>query len=98
MARYLRLYLYFVRFSFSRAMEFRVDFYFRVVMDATFYAVHILFFTLLYRHTSLLGGWTLDQAYVFVCGYLLIDAINMTLFSNNLWWLPILVNRGDLEY
>ncbi len=26
------------------------------------------------------------------------DAINMTVFSNNLWWFPIFVNRGDLDY
>ena len=26
MRRYLRLYAYFLRFSFSRAMEFRIDF------------------------------------------------------------------------
>ncbi len=30
MKRYLRLYLHFLRFSFSRAFEFRVDFWFRM--------------------------------------------------------------------
>ena len=33
MSRYLRLYLHFLRFSFSKAIEFRVDFFFRVLMD-----------------------------------------------------------------
>ena len=28
----------------------------------------------------------------------MVDAINMTVFSNNLWWLPIYVNKGDLDY
>ena len=40
--RYLRLYLYFLRFSFSRAMEFRLDFYFRILMDVAFYVVNRL--------------------------------------------------------
>jgi rhomboid protease GluP len=44
MRRYLTLYLYFLRFSFSRALEFRVDFLFRVVMDVVYYAVNIAFF------------------------------------------------------
>lgn len=98
MKRYLRLYLHFLRFSFSRAFEFRVDFYFRVVMDCVFYTVNLVFFSLLYGQTETIGGWTLDQAYIFVAGFFLVDAIHMTLFSNNMWWLPVLVNRGDLDY
>ncbi|MDX1501805.1 MAG: ABC-2 family transporter protein [Thermoanaerobaculia bacterium] len=96
--RYLRLYLSFLRFSFSKALEFRVDFYFRVGMDGIYYVVNLAFFTVVYRHTTLLGGWDLDQIYVFVCGFLLVDAVHMTVFSNNLWWLPIYINRGDLDY
>lgn len=98
MLRYLRLYASFVRFSVSRALQFRLDFWFRVVMDLVFYAVHLAFFNVIYRHTSLLGGWTLDQSYIFVCGVLVVDAVIMTVASNNLWWLPILVNHGDLDY
>ncbi len=96
--RYLRLYLSFLRFSFSRAMEFRVDFFFRVFMDATYYVVNLAFFSVIYRHTTLLGGWDLHQIYVFVCGFLLVDALHMTVFANNLWWLPIFINHGDLDY
>jgi ABC-2 type transport system permease protein len=96
--RYLVLYLYFLRFSFSRAMEFRLDFLFRIVMDVVFYVVQISFFAVLYRHTTLLGGWTLDQIYLFIVGFLFVDAIHMTVFSNNLWMLPIFINRGDLDY
>jgi viologen exporter family transport system permease protein len=96
--RYLRLYLAFLRFSFSRAMEFRIDFFFRVLMDCVYYVVNLAFFTVIYRHTSLLGGWDLDQVYVFVCGFLMVDAVNMTVFANNLWWLPQFINHGDLDY
>lgn len=98
MIRYLRLYGYFLRFSFSRAMEFRFDFFFRVVMDALWYGHHLVFFWILYRHTPLLGGWTLDQMFVFAGGVFLADAIQMTLTSNNLWMLPNHVNKGDLDY
>lgn len=98
MNRYLRLYLYFIRFSFSKAMEFRVDFFFRVVMDCVFYAVNLAFFSVLYGHISELGGLSEDQIYIFVCGYLFMDAVAMTLYSNNMWWLPFLINRGDLDY
>jgi ABC-2 type transport system permease protein len=96
--RYLRLYLHFIRFSLSRALEFRLDFFFRVAMDVLFYVVSLAFFSVIYGHTPALGGWSLDQIYVFVCGYLAVDALFMTVFSNNLWWLPIFINRGDLDY
>jgi ABC-2 type transport system permease protein len=98
MNRYFRLYLYFLRFSFSKAMEFRVDFFFRVFMDVIYYVVNILFFKVIYLHTPMLGGWTEDQMMVFVASYLLVDAISMTVFSTNMWWLPFYINRGDLDY
>lgn len=96
--RYLRLYACFLRFSFSRAMEFRLDFFFRIAMDAIWYAVNFLFFFVLYRHTPLFGGWTYDQILVFMGAVFVSDALHMTIFSNNMWWLPILINRGDLDY
>jgi len=98
MMRYLRLYLYFLRFSFSRAMEFRLDFFFRVGMDALWYAVHLVFFTVIFQHTGLLGGWNYDQVLIFASALFITDALQMTIISNNMWWLPIFVNRGDLDY
>ena len=98
MTRYLRLYLYFLRFSFSRAMEFRVDFFFRVGMDGLWYATHLAFFWVVYQHTPTLATWTLDQTLVFAAGVFVVDAVHMTFFSNNMWMFPFLVNKGDLDY
>ena len=98
MKRYLRLYAHFLRFSFSKAMQFRVDFFFRVGMDALWYAMHLVFFGVLYGHTGLVGGWTQDQTYLFLGGVFVSDAIQMTLFSNNLWQFTVAVNKGELDY
>lgn len=98
MVRYLRLYLHFLRFSFSKAMEFRFDFCFRIVMDLVWYLVNLSFFRVLYLHTPLLGGWSEDQALVFLATLFLSDALNMSIFANNMWWFPIFVNQGDLDY
>lgn len=96
--RYLKLYLYFLQFSFSKAMEFRVDFFFRVVMDINFYIMQFLFFNILYLHTPILGGWTIDEVTIFIGAYIFTDAFNMTFFANNAWWFPTSINRGDLDY
>lgn len=98
MKRYFRLYLHFLRFSFSKAMEFRLDFSFRIIMDIIYYLVNILFFKVLYLHTPMLAGWTEEQMMVFVSSYILVDAISMTVFSSNMWWLPFFINKGDLDY
>ena len=78
MRRYATLYAYFLRFSVSRALEFRLDFFFRVVMDVIYYAVNLAFFEIIYRNTTTLGGWTIEQARVFICAYFVIDAVHMT--------------------
>lgn len=98
MNRYFRLYLHFLRFSFSKAMEFRLDFTFRILMDIMYYVVNIMLFKVLFLHTNLIGGWDAEQMMIFVSGYLLIDALHMTIFSTNMWWLPHYINRGDLDY
>jgi ABC-2 type transport system permease protein len=96
--RYLKLYLKFIEFSFGRAMEFRLDFYFRILMDLIYYVVSFSFFKILFLHTPDVGGWTEPQVMVFIGSFIVIDAIQMTVFANNTWMLPLLINKGDLDY
>jgi ABC-2 type transport system permease protein len=98
MGRYLVLYAACVRFSLQRAMEFRLDFFFRVFMDGLWYAMNLAFFEILHNHTPLLGGWDQGQVRVFAAGVFVADALHMTFFSNNAWQFPMAVNRGDLDY
>lgn len=98
MKRYARLYAYFLRFSFSKAMEFRLDYCFRFIMDAVYYGVHLVFFGIIYLHTQDLGGWTYEQCMVFVASVFLVDALHMTIFATNMWWLPMHINDGALDY
>jgi ABC-2 type transport system permease protein len=67
-------------------------------MDICYYGAGLGFFHLLFLHTEAIAGWDIHQMRVFVAAYILVDALNMTLFSNNLWWMPFLVNKGDLDY
>lgn len=96
--RYGSLYAACVRFSFQRALEFRLDFFFRVGMDALWYVMNWTFFEVLHGHTPLLGGWDQAQVRVFAATLFTADALHMTVVSNNAWWFPTFVNRGDLDY
>jgi ABC-2 type transport system permease protein len=79
-------------------MEFRLDFYFRIFMDAFYYLISFSFFKVMFLHTSAIGGWSEPQVMIFVGAFIIIDAIQMTVFANNTWLLPMLVNKGDLDY
>lgn len=67
-------------------------------MDLAYYVVSLSFFKLLFVQTSILGGWSEPQVMVFVGGCLLIDALQMTTISSNLWELPSMINQGDIDY
>ncbi len=98
MKRYFKLYLFFIKFSASKLMEFRLDFAFRIFMDVIFAFINIFFFKILFLHTNTLGGLTEPQIMVFVATHLFIDALIMTFLANNIWFLPHYINRGDLDY
>lgn len=96
--RYFILYLHFIRFSFNKALIFRFDFFFRIFMDVLWYITQIAFFSVIFRYTSLLGGWNYNQVIIFMGSIFFIDALHMTIFSNNIWWLPVYINKGELDY
>ncbi len=98
MLRYLKLYLHFIVFSFGKATAYRFDFWCRILMDIAYYAVAIGFFKILFLKTGSLGGWTEKQTMVFVGAQLVLDALQMTTISSNLWQLPSTINKGDLDY
>lgn len=75
-----------------------MDFSFRILMDFIFYLVNIAFFKIIYLHTPLLAGFTEEQMMIFVASYLFLDSIIMTFLANNIWMLPIYINKGDLDY
>ena len=98
MLSYVKIYLNFVRFSCSRAMFFRADFWLRFLMDIGYYIVNIGFFSIIYLQTPSIGGWSKEQSMVLIGAFLVVDAIQMTIFAGNLWSIPILVRNGDLDY
>lgn len=88
----------FVRFGFSRALEFRIDFLLRIVMDCFYYAANFLFFRTVLLHTPSVAGWTEAQMMIFVSTFIFCDAVVMTLFSDNNHAFAMLINQGQLDY
>lgn len=96
--RYFRLYMCFLRFSFSKSLIFRLNFWFRIIMDLVYAFILIAFYKIIYAHTGMVAGWNQEQMLCFVGACLLIDSFQMTFCSDNLNSLAEKVNKGDLDY
>jgi ABC-2 type transport system permease protein len=96
--RYTRLFMYFLQFSLSKAMEFRLDFSFRIIMDMFFYVIIFSTFKILYLHTPSFGGFTETEGIVFAASTMVFDSMMMIFLGNNMYWFPIYINKGDLDY
>jgi ABC-2 type transport system permease protein len=95
---HIKTYRALVRFSLSKSMEFRFDFFFRFIMDCFFYAITIAFFEVIFLHTESLAGWQRHEVLFFISGGLLIDAVYMTVIAKNIWEMPRLINKGELDF
>ncbi len=96
--RYLRIYANFLRFAASKALQFRAELLFRVMMDVLFYSVFLGFYEILYSHTSVIGTWDRAQALVFVSGYLIVDALQMTFFADMYFIFQSQFRDGSLDH
>ena len=96
--RYLRIYLNFLRFAASRAMQFRAELVFRIVMDLVFYAIFLGFYKIIFSHTPSLGGWNEAQAMIFVSGFMVVDALQMTFFADMYHSFQMLYRQGMLDH
>ncbi|RZA27275.1 MAG: hypothetical protein EOP10_00760 [Proteobacteria bacterium] len=96
--RYARIYLNFLRFAASRAMQFRAELVFRIIMDVAFYAIFLGFYKVIFSHTPSLGGWTESQAMIFVSGFMVVDALQMTFFADMYHSFQMLFRQGALDH
>ena len=98
MLRYLKLYSHFIRFSLSKAFEFRVDFALNSLL-AVVYALGILgFYKIIFLHSDTIAGWGQSELLLLVGAWLMVDALQNTMIAANMEELPLLVNRGGLDY
>lgn len=96
--RYLRIYLNFLRFAASRAMQFRAELLFRIIMDVAFYGIFLGFYKVIFSHTPTLGGWTEAEAMIFVSGFMMVDALQMTFFADMYHSFQMLYRQGGLDH
>ncbi len=83
--------------SFIADLEYRANFFTRILTDVFWYVAQVVTFEILYQHTDHIGDWNLKQMRVFLGLLFIIDAFYMIIIHENLENLPEKVRKGDLD-
>lgn len=95
--KYAALYVAMFKASFIADLEYRANFFTRILTDVFWYAAQILTFEVLYQHTDKIGDWDVHQMRVFLGLLFVIDALYMIIIHENLENITEKVRKGDLD-
>lgn len=95
--KYFRLYLAMFKASFIADLEYRANFFSRILTDIFWYIAQIITFEVLYNHTSKIGDWNLYQMRVFLGLLFVVDALYMIIIHENLENISEKIRKGDLD-
>ncbi|MFQ3609929.1 MAG: ABC-2 family transporter protein [Fimbriimonadales bacterium] len=95
---YLSLYKAFLRTSVVREMEFRANFWAKMLYNAIWLGFFLLTLKIIFAHTDSIAGWSEGEALVLASTLYFIDAVIATFFYFGLSELPTLVRQGTLDF
>jgi ABC-2 type transport system permease protein len=95
--KYILLYIAMFKTSLIADLEYRANYFSRILTDVFWYAAQILTFEVLYQHTNKIGDWDKYQMRVFLGLLFVIDALYMITIHENLENISEKVRKGDLD-
>jgi ABC-2 type transport system permease protein len=95
---YLRLLNVFFRTSIQTDMEYRADFFTRIVTSLLSLLTTIGALSIAYHYTDAIKGWTFAQALVLVAVYYLMDGLIETLVAPNMRAIMSQIRDGTLDF
>ncbi len=97
MKKILQLYAAFFKASLVADMEFRLNFVLLMIAEFVWYFTQIVLYEVIFRHTSFIGDWRLEQMRVFIFLALFVDSIYMILWDSNFVKFNDDVRKGNLD-
>jgi ABC-2 type transport system permease protein len=95
--RYVRLFLAFARFGLAQEMAFRTNFLIKLVVEAMWLSILLVFYDVVFSQTNAVANWNREQYLFFVgCHYALSGTLE-TFFLSNCTGFSDLVRSGDLD-
>jgi ABC-2 type transport system permease protein len=98
LALYARVWLAQVRYTVMRELMFKANFILWVIVDLSWFGLHLSFIQFLYLQVSTVAGWTKWQMILLVTTNMLVQQIFQMFLMTNLTKLPELIRTGRLDF
>ncbi len=98
LALYSRIWLAQIRYSTVREMMFKSNFILWVIVDLTWFALHLSFIQFLYLQVDTVAGWGKWEMVLLVTTNMVVQQIFQMFLMINLTKLPELVRTGKLDF
>lgn len=97
MKRYLRLIIILMKFKLSRSMIYSFNFWIAFFVDFLLFVFQILAFASIFRFIDTINGWTLNQMFIFMGTFSIVDSITMGTWFFGLLSIPGKIRTGFLD-
>jgi ABC-2 type transport system permease protein len=97
-ARYWRLFLALARFNLATELSFRANFLVKLLVEALWLAIVVIFYKKLFDNTRTIAGWDFYEYLLFVGCFYALSGVVETFFLSNCLEFQELVRTGDLDF
>lgn len=97
MGRYWRIYRTFFTSSFARELEFRANFFAKILHNATWVVFFVLILLVVFSQTKEVAGWNQGEAFVLAATCFVMNAMS-TATTMSLMEIPQQVRQGTLDF
>lgn len=97
MRRYWQIYRTFFTSSFARELEFRANFFAKILQNAIWIFFFILLLLVVYRNTDSIAGWSRGDSFILAASIFIMTAIG-TAFFMSIMEIPQHVRQGTLDF
>ncbi|MBY0228095.1 MAG: ABC-2 family transporter protein [Gemmataceae bacterium] len=97
MGRYFRLLFAFARFGLAAEMSFRANFIVKLLVEALWLGILLVFYDLLFTATDSIASWDRNQYLFFVGCHYALGGVIEAFFLENCTGFPELVRSGELD-
>lgn len=97
MARYWKIYTTFFKSSLVRELEFRANFFAKVVQNLVWIGFFLLIILVIYRNTNSIAGWNRGDAFILAATCFLMNSL-VSAFFMSLQDIPNQVRMGTLDF
>jgi ABC-2 type transport system permease protein len=96
--RYARLYGAMVRAALQREIEFRANFWAKVIQNVIWMGFFLLILKVFYNQTDAIAGWSEGKAFLLMATCYIMAALTSGVFGMGLQELPTLIRLGTMDY